>query len=326
MARKPIRVGSTGILRAKFTDSSGVPLEATGLEVNLYAPDTFNIDPPVVSGLVPTYLGEGVFQLTVTGLSPGGDWVDEWTGDILGISTTANFSYQVLEGGQIIEYPVLGPSQNNLIEVTLASGVMGLDGSYLDSETTFFFTTQYSPLYADGKKARLISGGILSNVPDYTLYSALLEASIEADIITFAKSVNRPLYDHARREYTACKAALTVAQNILADGGILKSKRLADFSVQYETSSMMDLVNSLMGTCKRWAPQVETGGQARAIRDPKMVIKGELDPDRPKFGRGWSEVGTSEKPFGNAKELPRGSRRYSKTYRNSNSKKDWGDW
>jgi hypothetical protein len=242
------------------------------------------------------------------------------------VSTTASFSYEVIEGGQITQYPVLGPAQNNLIEVTLASGVMGLDGSYLDEETTFFFTTQYSPLYADGKKARLMSGGILNNVPDYTLYTALLEASIEADIITFAKTFNRPLYDHARREYTACRASLTVAQNILADGGILKYKRLGDFAVQYDSTAMMDLINSLMDICKRWAPQVETGGQSRAIRDPKMVIKGELDPDRPNFGRGWSEVASNEKPFGNSKELPRGSRRYSKTYKNPNSKKGWGEW
>lgn len=321
-------MGSTGILRAKFTDSKNEPIQATNVKVNLYSPGTYaSENAPTVSGLTPQYLGEGVFQVEITAQGPGGLWIDEWNGEVLDISTTANLSFEVLEGGLIRDYPTLGPTKNNLIEVTIASGIQALDGSFMPDKYSFFFTTEYAPLYADGRKARLMAGGILGDVPDYTLYNALLEASIEADALTFSKTINNKLYVHARREYVACKASMMVAQNLLASGGVLKAKRLADFSVDYNVQVLDRLIDSLMDVCHRWLAQLETGGQARAIKDPQMVIKGELDPDRPKFGRGWAEVEIGQKPFGNTKNLPRGKRRWTKTYidRLPTKKRTWGD-
>lgn len=339
--RQPIRVTTAGVLRAQFNDSAGNPIQASGVEVLLYEPGlTPGPDLPTVSGLIPDYLGNGIYQLEYTTQFPGGTWIDHWRGLVLGTLTTVNFSHSVLDSGMIVDYPTLGPCENNLIEVTLSSGIQSLAGVPLEEEHSFFFTTAYNPLYADSRKARLEAGGLLQGVSDYTLCNALLEASIEADCITFMKpAINAKLYNHARREYTACKAALSVAMNVAAAGGTLKNKRLADFSVEYDISLLGELIGQLMDSCKRWQSQVESGGGTRAVRNPRGVIKGELDPDRPTVGRDWEPVIDGDIPIGNAKRIPTGSRRSKTTYQNSRLSKSlrgrlhgsrrgkqWGDW
>jgi len=234
--REPIRITEAGILRAQFCDSAGDSIDATNIEVNLYAPGLDpDIDFPTVSGLAPVFLGNGVYQLNFTAIPPGGTWIDQWNGDILGTPTTNNFTFEVIDSGNVYNYPVFGVCNNNLLEITLASGIASLDGVNLDEEYEFFFTTEYDPLYADERKLRLEAGGLLTGVPSHTLCTALLEASIEADCITFVTThINDKLYQHARREYVACKAAMIVASNVLAGGGILKSKKLGDFAVEYD--------------------------------------------------------------------------------------------
>lgn len=339
-AREPIRLQAAGLLRAQFSDTAGNPIQASGVEVSLYEPGLCpGPDLPTVSGLVPDYLGEGIYQLQITGQGPGGTWTDYWSGMILGSVTTVSLSYEILASGSIQNYPTLGPCENNLIEVTLSSGIRSLGGTPLAEEHSFFFTTEYNPLYADARKARLEAGGLLTTVSDYTLCSALLEASIEADCITFVKPpINSKLYEHARREYTACKAALSVAMNAIAGGGALKSKRLADFAVEYDVAALAELAGQLMDTCKRWQGQVETGGGTRAVRNPKGVIKGELDPDRPVHSRDWEPTLTGELPIANTSRVPAGSRRGKRTWRSGRTNKllqdrlrgrnknGWGEW
>lgn len=339
--REPIRTLEAGVLRAQFKDSAGNPIEASGVEVLLFEPGLCpGPDLPTISGLIPSYLGNGTYQLQFTAQGPGGGWIDHWRGYVLGSLTTVNFSFEVLDSGMIHDYPTLGPCENNLIEVTLSSGIRSLAGAPLEEEHSFFFTTTYTPLYADGRKARLASGGLLASVPDYTLYSALLEASIEADAITFVyPPLNEKLFIHARREYVACKAAMETAMNVIAAGGTLKSKRLADFAVEYDTGVLSDLVGQLMDTCRRWQAQVEAGGGVRATRQPRGVIKGEFDPDRPIVGRDWEPISAGDLPIGNAKRVPHGLRRSKKTFRQGRfnktiqprlrgkpGKPPWGEW
>ena len=327
MNRNPIRVTAAGILRAKFTDSAGDPIQATSLEVSLFEPGLNpNTDIPTASGLTPSYLGEGIYQLEITAQAPGGTWTDKWTGNILGTETTANFSFEVLDSGAILEAPVFGATQNNLIEVTLTSGVAGLNGRSLDSEHSFFFTTELAPVYSDPRKVRLDAGGFIGSISDYSIWMAILETSLEVDAITFTPQIaNLKLFQHARREYTTCKAASLLAMNVMGTGGILQSKRLADFQVDYDTSAVQDMLDEWRNKCRKWQPQIEAGGGLRHSRMPRGVIKGELDPDRPKIGRGWSEVATGEMPIGNKRTLPVGRRRYKKTYRSRKSKKGYGD-
>lgn len=329
MNRNSFRLFEEGILRAQFIDADAEFFVASGVEVNLYAPgDIPGTDLPTVSGLVPTHLSDGIYQLNYTHFGVGGTWTDEWRGHIMGTLTSAQFNHLVLDGTSSTArlYPSLGPCENNLIEVTLASGIQSLDGNLLGEEYSFFFTTTYTPYYSDPKKVRLEAGSLLAGVTDYAISVSVLESSIEAEALTFATQItNNKLYQHARREYVTCRAALTLAQNVMANGGLLKSKRLADFSVEYDVTGLKELIDNLFSTCKRWLDQLQTGGGARAIQDPQRVIKGELDPDRPLVGRLWSPVRNPQHPYGNSKALRSGTRR-PRTYWTDPKNKWKGDW
>lgn len=323
--RDPVRVGDTIKLRACFTDSAGEPLQATSVTVNLFEPDLDpDVDTPTVSGLVPTYLGEGVFELETTALAPGGTWVDQWTGDILGTTTTVNLTFGVMDSGAIYEYPRFGLYKNNLVEITLDSSIASTSGTTLGSDFVSRFTTEYSPLWSSVRKVRLEAGGLIGNIADDTINLAILEASLEADVISFAGSKNAKLYQHARREYVTCRAGQILASNILASGGILKSKLLSDFRVDYDTAGLLELLDRLGGKCHKWESQVMSGGETRHSRRPRGVVKGELDPDRPMIGRLWTSHRNGEKPIGNRKVLPAGRRRYRKGYvpRNKGTERD----
>jgi len=234
--REPVRATSTARLRAQFLDSAGETINVPDPTVDLYAPDLVpGVDPPTTAGLIPTSLGNGVYEVEFTAATPAGLWHDRWTGTILGSSTSTDFSFQAIASGTVQIYPIFGACDNNLIEITLTSGIKSLDGVNMADKYTFLFSTQLTPFYADLKKTRLSAGGLLSGVDDYTLGLSILESSIEADCITFvADHINSKLYQHAKREYVACKAAMIVSMNVFAGGGILKSKRLGDFQVEYD--------------------------------------------------------------------------------------------
>ena len=325
--RDPVRIGDNITLRAYFTDSAGEPLEATSVTVNLFEPSLDpDTDAPTVSGLIPTYIGGGVFEVEVTATSPGGNWIDQWNGNILGTDTSINLTYSVLESGAIYEYPKFGLYKNNIVEIILDSTIASLSGITLTADFVSHFTTEYSPLYSSVRKVRLEAGGLIGNVQDDTINLAILEASLEANVISFSGMKNQNLYLHARREYVICRASQLLASNILASGGILKSKLLSDFRVDYDTQGLLELLDQLSGKCKKWESQVMTGGETRNSRRPRGVVKGELDPDRPRVGRMWTAKGNSEKPIGNRKVLPAGRRRWKKGYSPRNNGSSGDDW
>lgn len=328
MARDPIRLGETGILRVQFLDSNSQPIQASSVTVDLFAPGLDpEVDTPTLAAQTPIYLGNGIFQLIVTAISPAGTWVDKWTGFILGTSTTFQSSYSVINTGSIAEYLTPGLQSNTLVEVFLSGNITSTSDLTLGTDTIITFTTTYCPLYSSIRKVKLDAGGLITAVPDDTINLAILEASLEADVLSFRKEmINNNVYLHARRQYVTCLAAQNIAQNLIANGGLLKSKALADFKVEYDTAGNTSALVDKLGECiRKWEAQLQSGGGARAIRNPKMVIKGEFDPDRPANGRLWYRISTGELPIGNNKYRVRGSRKWRTGYRTSNS--DGGvDW
>ncbi len=310
--RESTRVGSTAALRVQFFDSSGDPVEATGVSVDIFSPtQNPDTDSPILENLIPTYLGNGVFQVTFTAQAPEGSWTDKWTGNILGTETTAELTFSVIGSGVITTYPTFGLLPNTLIEVLLSEDISDLDGNSLTEDLSIVFTTELSPFYSSVRKVKLDSGGLLGNIDNYAISLAILEASIEADVLSFRKSIiNNNLFIHARRQFVTCLAGMNLAQNILANGGVLRSKMLADFKVEYDNRSVGDLLNRLQDCVSKWELQLQSGGGARTIRNPKMVVKGELDPDRPATGRLWYRIDPGELPVGNSKYRVTGSRRF----------------
>lgn len=328
MSKLPIRLGSEGKLRVQFLDSNNDPIQATSVSVDLFAPNLDpDLDSPTQAGLVPSYLGNGVFELTFTPSGTAGFWIASWTGTIIDTVTNFQESFEVINSGSVVSYPVKGLQKNMLISVLLSKSISDVNGNSLNKDFLFSFTTEYSHLYSSVKKVKLEAGGILGQIPDDVINLAIFEASLEADIINFRKqTVNNELFLHARREYVTCVASLMLAQNILANGGVIKSKALADFKVDYDINILSNLLNSLYDCKKKWEEQVQSGGGARAIKNPKMVIKGELDPDRPPVGRGWLEQKVHEIPVGNAKLSKRNSRRWHTGWLYKNNNKPGGNW
>lgn len=325
MCRDPIQAGTSAVLRAVFKDADDNPITTSGITVNLFEP---GLDPDedsaTVTGLVPVSLGNGVYEVSFTAGSTGGSWIDQWTGPILGTSTTAELSFSVINTGTISPYPDFGVCPNNLVEIEIDTSVASTEGATLAADYSMYFTTEYTPLYSSVRKVRLDAGGMMGEVSDDTINLAILEASLEADVLTFSNQFNTEIYQHARREYVTCKAAQVIAVNILSNGGLLKSKALSDFRVDYDTDAVMSLLDDMKDKCKKWAAQVQSGGRAREMRDPQFFVKGELDPDRPLVGRTW-DTGLREKPVGNSRYRPAGRRRWKTTHTRRNRIKDT-DW
>ena len=182
-----------------------------------------------------------------------------------------------------------------------------------------------APSYTNLRKVHLEAGGFIGNVADDTIQLAILEASLEADIISFQTSNRTAVFNHARRQYTTCLAANILVHNL---GTGLKSKSLADLRVEYDTTSIREAIMRFMECMNKWEPQVMSGGNTQNAKTPALVVKGELDLDRPIVSRGFESASQSSMarrvPAANTRALPKNSRRYVRTWgRTATFKKYW---
>lgn len=312
MYREPIRLNESGKLRIQFIDANQEPIQADNVYVDIFNPGLDpNVDTPSQSNLIPTYLGNGIFELAFTPSSTGGIYIDKWYGEILGTPTIGLLNFQVISSGSITNYSSAGLIENSLVTIFLSKEIASLTGINLSEDIEIVFTTLYNPLYSSVRKVRLEAGGLLVTVPDDTINLAILEASLEADILSFrVHAINTAMFEHARRQYVTCLAAYMLISNVLVSGGIKKSKKLSDFEVEYDHSMIPAMLDKLNNCLAKWTAQVQTGGGARATQSSRMVVKGELDPDRPAVGRLWRPVGAGQLPIGNGKNRYWGSRRH----------------
>lgn len=175
---------------------------------------------------------------------------------------------------------------NNIVEVILASGIRGTTGSHLEEEFSFEFLTTTYPSYSDVLKVRLEGAGYIGDLDDEVIQLAILEASLEADAIVFNTELNLTgFFVHARREWVTCKALLMLLVNL--GNGVLKSKTLDNLTVSYDTTGLQSAMDRAFQCLMKWEGQVITGGQLKSSGQPKGVIKGHCDPDRPVIGRLW---------------------------------------
>lgn len=326
---RQVRAGETIKLRARFKDDLGVPAEATSVYVHIFQPDIEEFDnlgeATVVSG-EPQYLGQGIFEYsyTVPNCGPDGMWHDSWEGLIACQEIDSVLTFEVTASGEITSVgSQLGT--NDLVTVTLESGIESLDGgSILEDEWELEFLTETAPDYSSVRKVRLEIGAFISGLPDDVIQMNILEASIEADTLSFAPTqVNDDMFQHARRQYVTCLAAKGLAGNVLA--GSLRTKTLGDLHVEYDTNALRDALADINDCLEKWAPQLMAGGAARAAQNPKYVVKGERDVDRPAVSRMWhsTEHGAISRriPAANDRKRPVGSRRHLRTY--SGKPKKW---
>lgn len=207
--------------------------------------------------------------------------------------------------------PAAQIAENQQIVITVSGLIEDTDGNALGDDQEFYFTTKYTPMYSSIRRMRLEIGSYLKDLPDDTINLAIYVASKEADALSFAKDSGTEIYRMARRQWATCRAAEILLNNLInGAGGLLKSKRLADFSVEYDSKAIDNILSKVRECQARWEPELMTGGAA--VQTPRGVVKGEYDPDRPDVGRLW-DAGDGY-PLGNGRVLYPGSRRWLSNY------------
>lgn len=314
------RAGLPIKLRARFKDDLDDVAQASNVYVHLYEPETSDfslINAYTVSG-VPSYLGEGIYEYEFTPPDIDGTWYDRWTGILTSQSLQSTFSFEVSASGIITSLPETQLWENNLIKVTVSSGIQATDGTSLSSDYEFEFMTTANPAYTNIRKILLVAGSYLTGVEDDAIQTAILEASIEADTLTWTSNIgNLAIFRHARREYVTCLASSILLNNLAS--GSLRSKSLGDLRVEYDTNGLRDMLRGFEGCLEKWQPQILAGGNAKVAASPQRVIKGSLDPDRPSISRMWqstSEGGASRRiPAANYRERNEGQRRHLRIFK-----------
>lgn len=329
MTDRRVRAGESIVLRARFLDDLGEVAQASGVQLFIFDPDADADDnsSALIQGALPSYFDEGIFEYTfpVPHVGPDGVWTDKWLGSLTSQNLEARFQFEVSQSG-VIEQFSNQLYVNNYVEVVLHTGIRALDGASLKEEYSFTFLTEISPAYTSVRKVRLDYGGYLANLEDDTLQLAILESSLEADELTFATVQNTKVFQHARREWSTCRTGLTLLSNLGSTS--IKFKQLGDLSVSYDTNNVRDAMEKALACLQKWEPQLIAGGYARASVNPQMVIKGELDPDRPAIGRLWRDPSTepstldSRLPAANTRDRIINQRRYRSIF-SSVRKKFW---
>ena len=313
MARE-VRAGETIVLRARFRDDFGENVEASTVLVSIFDPTVTEFIPEnaTVVDAVTTYFGEGIYEYSyiVPDCGPEGVWRDLWGGTLTCQSVSDAFSFTVSANGSVTQLE----SQlyvNNVVKIEVRD-IYGTDGTLLSEPFILEFLTTTSPAYTNIRKVHLEGGAWISTVLDDTIQTAILEASVEADIITSAvRDKSSSLYLHARREYVTCLVNADLLGNMSANN--IKYKSLDNLSVAYDTDMIKDALARAEDCVDRWLPQLEYN-QVYA----KGVVKGEYDPDRHQVSRMWvfnsKDVAGRGMPAANDRVKFFGSRRYRRRF------------
>ncbi len=322
MANREVRAGEAITLRARFQDDLGINIQADHVWLRIF-PSDGDVDDPSTAYLSSgnaTYFGDGIFEyeFDVPDAGPDGTWYDQWYGDLPAQQVYANLSFEVGASG-IVQSFENQLNVNNIVEITLNSGIKATDGGYLTEDYTFSFMTTTTPTYTAVRKVRLDYGGFLADLYDDTLQLAILEASLEANELTFSDEQNTKVFQHARREWTTCKAASILMINL--GNNTLRSKSLGDLSVSYDTQGLRDTMAKAIDCMAKWEPQLMSGGYAKAQQNPQYVVKGEMDPDRPTIGRLWHGTDVEPTPASNTRAKYSFERRYKSIF--SPKKRYW---
>lgn len=211
--------------------------------------------------------------------------------------------------------------ENNLVTVTLDSTIASTGGDDLGSDYEFSYTTTYNPYYCTLRKLRLEVGAFISAVPDDTVNFAIFESSLMADNLIWNtdNSISNSL-TFAKSQWVCCKSQEILLVNTVGGSGALKSKKLGDLEVEYNSGASNEALARAVACLDKWEKVLQSGGAS--IQLSANAVKGAADYDRPSFGRKWynQNTGVPGTPAANVKVKYYGSRRYRSVYtRNTGS-------
>lgn len=244
------------------------------------------------------------------------------TGDIDFIADlNSNVLTITLDPGQLYE--------NNIVILELSETVADTEGNTLGTKFISYFTTPYASLYSSYRRIQMDIGPLIVGVPEETIMLAILEASIQADALTFGFIKNIEFFKQARWEYTTCLAESILLKALLGDtGGSRMSKTLGELSISRDGGDyLMDALNRAEDCVLKWLLPLETGGELAPYSSvkPQVSVKGALASDAITVGRQWeptSDSGYNSRGAANTKRRASG-RRDLRTFRSRNSR-SWG--
>lgn len=250
----------------------------------------------------------------------GDDIMFQATGDLAFVATLETPSKLViaLEPGQLYI--------NNIVLLELAETIADTDGNLLTDGFSSYFSTPYSPLYTGIRVIQMDLGNIVEDIPEETIMLAILEASIQADTLTYKTIVNSTNYHLARKRYTTCLAEAILVRGLLTgNGGERMTKKLGDFEVQRfgNNEDLRGTLGQLEDCMLTQLPIIQSGGELGPYTSvkPQVSVKGALAEDAIYVRRQWeptSGVGVSNgRSAGNSSRYASG-RRDLKTFRSRN--------
>ena len=270
-----------------------------GLTVSSISPHnmTCNIDPDDLTTIVVTF-NKAINSATITDLTVR-LWSESVNGDIKFSSTGTLVKTLTLNSNILTISGITSLYENNIIFLELDEVIAATDGSTLEEDTEYYFTTTYNPLYSSIRRVRLDLGPLIAGVPDETIYFAIFEASLLADANNFSINVspaNVAYFNHGLREFTTCAAELTLVRGLMGESGLSDrmSKTLGDLSVSRGGAfgRLKEQASALQDCVARWGVVVRSHGNVSpdtSIR-PQTAVKGNYAEDYMYVGRQWEPM------------------------------------
>ncbi len=302
--------GDTITLYAIFTDDAGALKDPDSLpEVYLYDPEAVyeEVEEALLladySGaaegpLEPERISTGYYKLEyeIPSGALEGTWLDVWVGAVDGVSFFNILSY-ISNAGLSVSPQNIG--NNTLVLIKLRKEITASEtGHVLEDDTSLYFTTMYSPLYASPTLVRLELGRWVESFPEDTLALMLHWSSQECDAISYPGASGRNLgfartkfcvFDTALRLLTMPGAGLVDALETIGLG----KKMLGDLSITKNNLTPAEVDSETFGWLKKqreeWWRVVNSGGTIVPGEGlgPVTAKPGELSPDRMNIGRLW---------------------------------------
>jgi len=300
-------------LFVKFTDGVGdLITPSVGPTIDIFPPDKDPEDPDTVDGdalvlnatisslgdigQAGTYLIETVstgmyrYRYPTSPTTEVGTYFDRWTATIDGGVVQTTFNFEVLEKLNTIS---LSLGNNMRVTITLDESIASTSSIKLSQDYEFHFYTPLSPFYASNQLIDLEIGSFISALSIEAIDYAILEASIEADVLSFKSIKNTEWFEHARRQYVICRAAHILMRNSVSNP--LRRKKLAELEVEWD-NSFKDKFNELDDCVQEMKRILNSGGElgeGTSLR-PLTGIKGGSHIDRPAFGRTFDGSGRGQ--------------------------------
>jgi len=163
----------------------------------------------------------------------------DWDGNESPLSAPVKASY-------VDEYTPTQLLPNNVIILTMEKdAITDLDGNHLQKDFTFWFTTEYNPLYTIVRVIRAQIGSLLENVYDDDINMAIFQASLEAQEVyeaAYSTTIEINSVPFVVRNWVVCRAQqILVLRKLheLTEKGYGEAKSLGDLRLQKAADSVL---------------------------------------------------------------------------------------